>query len=46
MAVVTTKEPKSTDVPTPQSLIERVERLETRERMVEKRMILRGEMGT
>lgn len=45
MAVVTTKELKSTDVPTPQSLIELVERLETRERMVEKRMILRGEMG-
>lgn len=44
LAAITTNELQKTEVPTPQSLVERVKRLETRERMVVERMILRVEM--
>lgn len=45
MDVVATNQPQNTDFTTPQSLVERVEWLETKERMNEERMIIGVEMG-
>ena len=45
MAAVKPTQPPPKDIPGPQSLIERIERLETRERMAAERISLKVEMG-